>query len=232
MKEKTIKSYCAQCKQQTNHSILKEVTKDYKEDMWDGDYYYANWEWRIIQCNWCENICFRETWTNSEDTDPETWEAYEKVINYPKVSSKTRQINHYYGVNPKIRNIYRETIDAYNNWLLILCWGWLRAIIDWLCNAESIKDGTIINEKWETKRLSNLQWKIAWLSEKWLLTKQHAELLHEHRFLGNDALHSLDAPTQDELELAIDIIEHTLDNLYEIKNKAQSLRHKKSFRKN
>lgn len=199
--------------------------------MWWWDTYYAHWEWEIIQCNWCENISFRETWVNSEDYDPETWESYESVYIYPKVTPKTRQIKTYYGADIKIRHIYREIIDAFNNGLPILCWWWLRAIIDGICTTESVKDGPIIDEKWNTKRSTSLRWKIAWLYEKWLLTKQHAEILHEHRFLGNEALHSLDASSQDELGLAIDIIEHTLDNLYELESKAQSLRHKKSFRK-
>ena len=69
--------------------------------------------------------------------------------------------------------------------------------------------------------------KIEGLHEKGLLTRQHSEILHEHRFLGNDAVHDLKQPTQDELKLAIQIVEHTLENLYELKDKADEWRSKK-----
>lgn len=54
------------------------------------------------------------------------------------------------------------------------------------------------------------------MAEKGLLTSQHAELRHDHRFLGNDAVHEFKAPTQESLSAAIDVIEHTLENVYEI----------------
>jgi hypothetical protein len=58
-----------------------------------------------------------------------------------------------------------------------------------------------------------------------------ADILHELRFLGNEAVHQLDRPSTKELTLAIDIIHHILDALYEIPKKAETLRDNKSRRK-
>jgi hypothetical protein len=58
-----------------------------------------------------------------------------------------------------------------------------------------------------------------------------ANVLHEHRYLGNEALHDLRQPSADELGLAIEIIEHTLEALYEIPDKAEQLRIRKAKRR-
>jgi hypothetical protein len=64
-----------------------------------------------------------------------------------------------------------------------------------------------------------------------VITCASSHILHELRFLGNEAVHELDQPSTNELTLAIDIIHHILDALYEIPEKAETLRDKKALRK-
>jgi hypothetical protein len=49
-------------------------------------------------------------------------------------------------------------------------------------------------------------------------------VLHEHRYLGNEAVHELARPTEEVLQLAIEIVEHMFESLYEIPEKAEDLR--------
>ncbi len=42
--------------------------------------------------------------------------------------------------------------------------------------------------------------------------------------MGNSAVHELSRPAEEDLRLAIEIIEHVLDSLYEIPEKADVLR--------
>lgn len=63
---------------------------------------------------------------------------------------------------------------------------------------------------------SNLEGKINGLAQKKFLTAQNAEALHEHRFLGNDALHELTQPSSEELKLAIEIVEHTFKSVFDL----------------
>ena len=51
-----------------------------------------------------------------------------------------------------------------------------------------------------------------------------------HRYLGNEAVHEFAMPSRDELKLAIEIIEHVLDQLYVIPEKALELRKKAAAR--
>ena len=83
----------------------------------------------------------------------------------------------------------------------------------------------------QVKRKDNLEGRIAGLQEKGLLTQASAQTLHEHRYLGNDAVHELARPSEDELRLAIEIIELTLEQLYELPEKAEELRRATARRK-
>lgn len=225
-----MKAFCNQCKRETNHKVIKEVKKTYDfEDMW------AKGVWQIIECNGCDDVSFREEWENSEDYDLEEGYPIKNTILYPLRGKEVLPIKTFISVPYKIRGIYREMIDAYNNGMFVLCSGGLRATIEGICNAEGIKDGPVEIKKkgggTTITRRKDLSGKISGLHEKGLLTKQHAEMLHEHRFLGNEALHSLDQPSKEELQIAIEIVEHTLDNIYELTDKLSDLQHTKRKRK-
>jgi hypothetical protein len=43
----------------------------------------------------------------------------------------------------KIRSIYREVINSFNNGSHILCTGGIRAIIEGVCNLKGIQDGPV-----------------------------------------------------------------------------------------
>jgi hypothetical protein len=110
----------------------------------------------------------------------------------------------------------------------MLCAAGLRASIEGLCAANGVSDGPVEVQKadgtTEIKRKSNLEGKISGLSEKGLLTNKSAELLHEHRYIGNDAVHELSRPSDADLKTAIEIVEHMFESLYEIPEKAEALK--------
>ena len=56
-----------------------------------------------------------------------------------------------------------------------------------------------------------------------IINKQEFEALHELRFLGNDAVHQLEVPTVSDINNALDIIEHLMEDIYEIPLKSQKL---------
>ena len=138
-------------------------------------------------------------------------------------------------VPPILRRIHRETIDAFNGECFTLCAAGLRGLVEGICAVQSVADGPVAipvaGGGSQTVRKGNLEGKIAGLCEKGILTKSSAETLHEHRFLGNEAVHELAQPSHEELKLAIEIIEHTLDQLYEIPEKAVTLKEQRARRK-
>ena len=55
------------------------------------------------------------------------------------------------------------------------------------------------------------------------MTERQAQALHEHRFLGNSALHELEAPSREMVEIAIAIVEHVMESLYNLPIQAGNL---------
>lgn len=119
--------------------------------------------------------------------------------------------------------MYQETIDAFNNNLILLCSVGIRATIEAICIDKKISEGTFTNPNGKIIKSKNLDGKIHDLANKGYITSDNVEVLHELRFLGNAAVHELAITSISELSLAIDILELVIDNIYEIKHKSQKL---------
>jgi hypothetical protein len=222
-----MKSYCTKCNRQTNQLVVKEVNQDYFEEesgWWDKS------EFQIIQCMGCDDISFRKLYNDisqqqHSDEDGTTQELF------PQRGAHSRPIRPFRGLPFTIRTIYRETIDAYNANLTLLCGVGVRAVVEAICIEKSIISGKVKTKTGGERNSKNLDGKIAGLATKGFLTVDNAEVLHELRFLGNEAVHDLTQPSIEELGLAIDIIELIIENIYMMRSKALSLQAKREIRK-
>lgn len=230
---KPIKVPCNGCKHHTNHCILKEYSRAWhQEDEPDMGIDFAGGTWQIIQCLGCEAVTFREAWVTSEDPE-------ETVTYYPARSKDALPIKNTFNVPRSLTRIYREAIDAYNGRSFLLSAAGIRALVEGLCAQQKITDGPVVLTdnngqplldaagQPKTKRLSNLQGKLEGLAEKGILTPQHVSALHETRLMGNEAVHELQRPDAEALKVAIEIIEHTFETVYEIADKLEALKARK-----
>jgi hypothetical protein len=112
----------------------------------------------------------------------------------------------------KLKILYREVISALNNNQRILCAGGIRALLEGICFDKEVKG-------------ENLKESVDNLVQ--FIPKGILDNLHSIRFIGNDALHDLEQPNRDTLELAIDIVEDILNFLYELDYKANQLAQKR-----
>jgi hypothetical protein len=189
--------------------------------MLDDDGLWMRYEWAIVECGGCEEISFAyRTWF-SEDIDYDGNKIIPTVVLYPKRNESSLLAKAFPSVPQKLRQLYVEIVECYNFESLALCAGGLRALVEGICADKRIwgiwlevtkKDGTV-----GRKKKKDLEGKIDGLAKHNLLTKSHAKLLHKHRFLGNKALHELQIPRAESLKAAIQVLEHTLENLYELK---------------
>lgn len=218
---------------ETNHLVLQSVKATDSEIIgysgqipdtvdWSEDY-------QIIQCQGCDRISFRIDGWFSEYQDFDSDGTYMKI--YPKRSPQKLTVKDFWEVPTILRRIYRETIECFNFESYTLCAAGLRALVEGICSEQQITDGPVESKdssgKTTIKRKKNLQGKIAGLHEKGALTKGNSDILHEHRYLGNEAVHQLSQPSKDELKLAIEIIEHILESIYEIPEKAAEFQSKR-----
>ena len=234
-KDKIHSIICITCKNSNRHKVITSVDTSGEEDMGYGDWFYWDTSYQIVECQGCSEISFRSVHYNSEEQNPETGESYETELVYPKRTKDTWNLKDFYNVPPNLRRIYRETIDCFNHDNLTLCGAGVRALVEGLCKENAIIDGEVeyknANGTTTKKRKDNLQGKINGLAEKGKLTKENADILHEHRYLGNTAIHELSIPPKEELSLAIEIVENVFNTLYEIPQKARTLKFKRLSKK-
>ena len=223
-KGKRIDVLCPECHRETDHLIVEAVNV-YSRREYNSEFSADGaTDYQIIECQGCHTFSFR--------TDGWFSEAEGRNINlYPKRSEDELPVKDLFMANRKtirLRKIYREVVRTYNNELYTLCAAGLRSIIEGICAERNISDGQVEytdkNGDKKTKRSKSLQGKIAGLAEKGVLTKDNAEILHELRFLGNNALHELATPQPEELQLGIKIIEHIIENIYDLPSKAKELK--------
>jgi hypothetical protein len=238
------KAFCATCKNQTNHVVAQSIDTFGSEIVYFGpgenDMDSIDWrDWyQIIQCLGCDTFSFRhKNWFSEaqEYFGPNDFDDGTTTALYPQRSKNILNAKELYSTPKNLRAIYKEVVNCFNGDSPVLCAAGLRATIEGLCAEHGIVDGPIEVVKDDgtivIKRNDKLEGKIGGLCEKDILTKKHADILHEHRYLGNSAVHELSRPAEDDLRLAIEIVEHVLESLYEIPEKADMLRANRAKKK-
>jgi hypothetical protein len=228
--------YCNHCEHRTNHLILaQEIKPFYPTNHPEMEIEFAEGKWEILICEDCEVVTFRETWETSEDYDYNKGKIIPTVHYYPIRKEKLKQIILFKNLPQDLSRIYKEIVGCFNNNFNILCAGGIRALIEGICKEKSINEGPVSKilkdgiEKVEIK--NNLEGKINGLKEKGIIHQDKADILHELRFLGNEALHVLDEPSKEELKIAIEIVEHILIDLFEISTLKDDFQKAKEGRK-
>jgi hypothetical protein len=229
-KDKKLRILCSNCSNETKHKVLTSINES-GSDVWEERLeFFWNTDYEIVQCLGCETVSFRNHMTNSEHED-DYGRTISTVLLYPRRSNETKAQKYFRNVPYNLMRIYRETIESYNYENLTLCGAGVRALVEGICLENGITGGNIEIKKNDgttlIKRKTTLEGKINGLHENGKLTEQNAEILHEHRFLGNEAVHELSIPSKEDLELALEIVENVFDTLYEIPNKGLSLKKKR-----
>lgn len=237
MNAQQTKCFCNRCNQQTNHKVSSGISKTLTdEDDPDLPVAWAKGTFQILECLGCGSVTFKELWISSED-DLEDLELGERAWFYPPRTDDSIAVKNFgllFEEQHKIETLYGEVVSTYNNRNFTLCAAGIRAIIEGICGDKGVTDGPVIdtdrNGNQHVVRRKNLKGKINGLAEKHLLSDEHAKTLHQLRFLGNEALHDLVTPDRKDLKTAIEIVEHTMENLYLLPEKAKGLGRKRKQR--
>jgi hypothetical protein len=195
---------CSRCSGKTYHIVMQSVEVSGYEDFGLGNFFAWNDTFQIIQCLGCKTISFRHINTNSEDVYQVSHNECENVINeslYPSRVEGRRTLEDTHFLPYKVRLIYEETVSSLSNHLHIMTGVGLRAVIETVCNDKAAV-GKNLNEKIDD------------LVKKNMLTQDGAEILHKLRNIGNKAAHEVEPHSEDQLILAMDVVEHLLTGAY------------------
>ena len=214
-----MKIHCRVCNNLTSHEVLFEHKTN-----WVDEYVSGGGKWQVVRCLGCEDIAFVNSNWFSEDYDPQTGELEKTIYIYPLRGENTIIAKDFFTLSDTISTVYKETISCFNNRSWTLCAIGTRVILEGICKEQGVISGPVSDNKGGIRISKGLDGKISGLKEAGLLTKKHSDFLHELRFLGNEAAHELSKPSVSELKIAIEIIEHTIENIYELENKVKGLK--------
>lgn len=210
--EKTSWIYCNLCKNRTRHVLVAASEYDYRSAADPGE--PAEWgEYKLWKCAGCDTCTMEDYYTADymtgfpSDDDEEATQAYERIY-HPKRASSIRPTKYFVRLPGKLNTLYREVISSYNESLHLLCAAGLRSLVEGVCAGKGIA-GRNLEEKIE--------------GMKSLLPESIVKNLHGFRFIGNRAVHELEAPAESELTLALEVIEDILNFLYTLDYKASLL---------
>ena len=205
-----IKILCKRCGTETNHSLEWSKLSE-----WGNEDIQGNDEHQILSCNGCESITYRIISSNSEDMDwnendqPEYTKTYTYYPN--RDGDMIEPIYEVWKAPSRVREIYYETIVAYNNKQPILCSIGIRGIIEAVCLEENIQ-------------AKNLELKINALRDNKIITPNLCNGLHESRLMGNDGAHKLGTFSPKDLKTAIGLINNLIDGHYSLPSRIEELK--------
>jgi len=202
--KKVRRIYCNRCKTNTHHELLGSHEYHFGGD--EGEPH--EWgEYKLWACAGCDTCTMEDHYTADYMMDNEGENVFESLY-FPKRGYSVRSSKHFAQLPTKLQQLYREVMSSFNEDLHLLCAVGLRSLVEGVCAQKGIPGGSL------EARVEGM---------KSLLPENIVKHLHEFRFMGNKAVHELEAPKTYELTVAIDVIEDILNFLYALDYKASML---------
>lgn len=206
-------AHCTECQRETTHAIV--ASAEYQTEYSDRGFSMTSLDdYQVIECKGCHAVSFRHINRNTEKTDydPYTEEEFlvETVKSYPEFDSGRTELRKSELLPSPIQQIYQETLSALNGGLRVLAGIGLRAMVETMCK-----------DRKATGR--NLEDKIDDLVAQGVVARDGAEILHGLRIMGNLAAHEVMPHSLDDLNTAMDVIEHALEGIYVLPQQAARL---------
>jgi hypothetical protein len=210
--EKVLEVACSECRRSTDHKVIASADLHGDDDMGHGASFQWSTHYQIVQCLGCRTFSFRSASSNSEEfvqVAEDKWEHTEYVELYPARNAGRSVLKDVLLLPNDVQRIYEETVKAMNNDQSVLAGIGIRALIESVCRDR----GAVGN---------NLLAKIDALVGMGVLAPPGAEILHKIRTLGNAAAHEVKPHTSEQLALAMDVVENTLQAVYILPHHAKN----------
>ena len=203
----TCRIYCNSCEQVTNHRLAFSHPYDRRTEEESPKFYG---QFRLWVCAGCDACTMEDHFTSDyyiQNRDGNFSQEYDSIY-HPTPEVGFRSVKQFHNLPPKLANLYVEVIRSHNKQLYILCSAGLRGLIEGICADKNVSG-------------QNLEKKIDGMTA--VLPENIVKNLHGFRFIGNDAVHELEAPHEFALALALDVIEDILNFLYALDYKVSLL---------
>ena len=192
---------CENCQNITCHKVIYSIFST--ERYGDGEPRdFIRFE--IIQCLGCKRISFKKQTQCEADFSYDQFGSQEintTIELFPPRVEGRHKLKNSWRLPMQLKRVYDETNTAINNDQRILATIGIRTLIEAIC----------VNKACNGK---NLWEKINNLVKIGILTIDGAKILQHLRGLGNRAAHKIELPELEDLNLAMDVVEHLLNGVY------------------
>lgn len=200
VKDQVVKVICEVCKILQKHVVMTSLEEAINEEGFGSLTSY-----QIIKCQNCDGLSFRRDYTDSDchyyDEETGEVEEYHKEDIYPNRTAGRFKVKGEYHLPLTVRAAYSELVLALNGGQKILAGLGIRVLIEIICKDKNASG-------------KNLYGKIDDLVTKGVLTPIDARILHQLRALGNESAHEAKPSSNEQLNLAMDVVEHLLLGAY------------------
>lgn len=206
----TRRLHCNTCKIETHHELKAIHTRSIPHLAYEGTpneqlAYWEEFQYRFWVCRGCDTASMEEAYSNSgmfDENDNQVWDS----TLYPSRRKMELPLKMFRRLSKKLSDLYREVVMGTNAGLRITPAVGLRSLLEGICAEKGITDEIA----W------GLEAKLKRLEEDKHLPPNIVKGLISFKFIGDDAAHRLKAPTEEELKLAVEVMEDLLNLLYEI----------------
>jgi len=205
-KGETVVVVCGECSRETAHEILTGVDSHDSDDEADIQVWHR---FLVLQCRGCKTLSFCRESECTEDLDSEGGLITTRTL-FPGRIAGRPTLRDIYHLPSNLRMVYEESRAALMEGLAILTGIGIRAIVETVCNDKRTSGRGLFH-------------KIPQLVEIGVITRNEANVLQDLRFMGNEAAHKVKAHTQEELNLAFDVVEHLLKTVYILPERTRRL---------
>ncbi len=190
------RAFCNECGNDTLHNIISSVGREFNENI--GDSVATTYETiEILECCGCESIKARRT-LEKTGLDEVTTE-YFPPVNWRRSPSWLSQAPEH------IRKLLSQVYSA-------MCVGWNRLAA---LGTRAVIDDVILDEVGDQGTFQN---KLASLIEKELISRREVEQIKAALEPGHAAMHRGAEPSDNVMEMVIDIVESLVRNAYVLPN--------------
>ncbi len=203
-----ISANCRDCGRITKHDLL--LSHDVERNDID---FPDKQEWQVLRCRGCETCGFRYVYHDYMDVyeSPDGDQTHRREIDlYPAVIGNHKKLDNEWLLPKVIRKVHYQTLAAYGAKSHVLASIGLRATIEAVCVELRVTG-------------SSLEKRIDKLFKEGHVSNVDKKRLHAIRFLGNDAAHAVVEPEEQDLRVALDIVENLLNSVFILAKRAKSL---------
>ncbi|MGD0388938.1 MAG: DUF4145 domain-containing protein [Tepidisphaeraceae bacterium] len=208
---KTVKSYCNDCLQTTNHDLVGQRERVWiNEDDEGVPVFEEKMVYELVQCRGCENVSLKRTYSNSSDQTID-------VDYFPPAVSRRRPrwfsdlgFMAFAGPKAEIRGLLSEIYSAMFSGNMRLALMGTRTVVD-VALTDKLGDVGGFEKKLDDAR-----------AKGWITSLQR-KVLAAVIDAGSAAAHRSHKPEKKQMELVLDVVEHLIQLLYILEKNADEI---------